>query len=106
GSWKLTAVLLSDPEFLNKPFNLSLCVWLNLDSLSLVVIALLGASLAHAIRTPQSLTTIYLGLLTFPPSLTTISPTSHTYNLTLLLSTILDFSCESRRTILSFTCMQ
>ncbi|MEQ2225735.1 hypothetical protein ILYODFUR_020395 [Ilyodon furcidens] len=30
GSWKLTAVLLlSDPEFLNKPFNLSLCVWLN-----------------------------------------------------------------------------
>ncbi|MEQ2241912.1 hypothetical protein ILYODFUR_030264, partial [Ilyodon furcidens] len=39
GSWKLTAVLLlSDPEFLNKPFNLSLCVWLNLGSLSLVVI--------------------------------------------------------------------
>ncbi|MED6243763.1 hypothetical protein ATANTOWER_026404 [Ataeniobius toweri] len=38
GSWKLTAVLLlSDPEFLNKPFNLSLCVWLNLGSLSLVV---------------------------------------------------------------------
>ncbi|MED6259790.1 hypothetical protein ATANTOWER_031496 [Ataeniobius toweri] len=39
GSWKLTAVLLlSDPEFLNKPFNLSLCVWLNSGSLSLVVI--------------------------------------------------------------------
>ncbi|MEQ2225890.1 hypothetical protein ILYODFUR_022190 [Ilyodon furcidens] len=42
GSWKLTAVLLlSDPEFLNKPFNLSLCVWLNLDSLSLVVLNIL-----------------------------------------------------------------
>ncbi|MEQ2295790.1 hypothetical protein AMECASPLE_018145 [Ameca splendens] len=39
GSWKLSAVLLlSDPEFLNRPFNLSLCVWLNLGSLSLVVI--------------------------------------------------------------------
>ncbi|KAK5603243.1 hypothetical protein CRENBAI_011860, partial [Crenichthys baileyi] len=39
GSWKLTAaLLLSDPEFLNKPFYLSLCVWLNLGSLSLVVI--------------------------------------------------------------------
>ncbi|MEQ2223052.1 hypothetical protein ILYODFUR_032799, partial [Ilyodon furcidens] len=39
GSWKLTAVLLLfDPEILNKPFYLSLCVWLNLGSLSLVVI--------------------------------------------------------------------
>ncbi|MEQ2298995.1 hypothetical protein AMECASPLE_011014 [Ameca splendens] len=39
GSWKLTAILLlSDPEFLNKPFNLSLCVWLNLGFMSLVVI--------------------------------------------------------------------
>ncbi|MEQ2193651.1 hypothetical protein XENOCAPTIV_008060 [Xenoophorus captivus] len=39
GSWKLTAVLLlSDPEFLNKPFNLLFCVWLNLGSLSVVVI--------------------------------------------------------------------
>ncbi|MEQ2236602.1 hypothetical protein ILYODFUR_014397 [Ilyodon furcidens] len=39
-SWKLTAaLLLSDPEFLNKPFNFSLCVWLNLGSLSQAVIA-------------------------------------------------------------------
>ncbi|MEQ2300585.1 hypothetical protein AMECASPLE_027234 [Ameca splendens] len=38
-SWKLTAaLLLSDPELLNKPFNFSLCVWLNLGSLSQAVI--------------------------------------------------------------------
>ncbi|MEQ2311947.1 hypothetical protein AMECASPLE_025905 [Ameca splendens] len=38
-SWKLTAaLLLSDPEFLNEPFNFSLCVWLNLGSLSQAVI--------------------------------------------------------------------
>ncbi|MED6262447.1 hypothetical protein ATANTOWER_019468 [Ataeniobius toweri] len=37
-SWKLTAaLLLSDPELLNKPFYLSLCVWLNLGSLSQAV---------------------------------------------------------------------
>ncbi|MEQ2181383.1 hypothetical protein GOODEAATRI_011058, partial [Goodea atripinnis] len=42
-SWKLTAGLLfSDPEFLNKPFNFSLCVWLNLGPLSLVVIVKYG----------------------------------------------------------------
>ncbi|MEQ2303190.1 hypothetical protein AMECASPLE_014156 [Ameca splendens] len=35
GSCKLPAVLLlSDPELLNKPFYLSLCVWLNLGSVS------------------------------------------------------------------------
>ncbi|KAK5614679.1 hypothetical protein CRENBAI_006270 [Crenichthys baileyi] len=40
-SWKLTAaLLLSDPELLNKPFNFSLCVWLNLGSLSQTVIVL------------------------------------------------------------------
>ncbi|MEQ2227301.1 hypothetical protein ILYODFUR_036317 [Ilyodon furcidens] len=40
-SWKLTAaLLLSDPELLNKPFNFSLYVWLNLGSLSQAVIAL------------------------------------------------------------------
>ncbi|MEQ2226846.1 hypothetical protein ILYODFUR_031503 [Ilyodon furcidens] len=38
-SWKLTAaLLLSDPELLNKPFNFSLCVWLNLGSLTQAVI--------------------------------------------------------------------
>ncbi|MEQ2194427.1 hypothetical protein XENOCAPTIV_029234, partial [Xenoophorus captivus] len=41
GSWKQTAVLLlSDPELLNKPFYLSLCIWLNLGSLSLVMMNL------------------------------------------------------------------
>ncbi|MEQ2250244.1 hypothetical protein ILYODFUR_037947, partial [Ilyodon furcidens] len=39
--WKLTAGLLfSDPDLLNKPFNFSLCVWLNLGPLSLVMITL------------------------------------------------------------------
>ncbi|MEQ2305252.1 hypothetical protein AMECASPLE_035900 [Ameca splendens] len=39
--WKLTAGLLfSDPDLLNKPFNFSLCVLLNLGPLSLVVIPL------------------------------------------------------------------
>ncbi|MEQ2316598.1 hypothetical protein AMECASPLE_034056 [Ameca splendens] len=48
GSWKLTAVLLlSDPELLNKPFYLSLCVWLKLGSLSLVVINCSVMALFH-----------------------------------------------------------